>query len=99
MGDRNAKTASVTVSGMTCASCVAHVEEALKGVKGVSDARVNLATSKATVEYVPLEASLAAMREAVDEMGYEVVLDSANLMVTGMSCASCVDKIEKHTSE
>ncbi|HLB13131.1 MAG TPA: heavy metal translocating P-type ATPase, partial [Dehalococcoidia bacterium] len=95
MSDKNIRTASLTVSGMTCASCVAHVEEALKGVKGVSEARVNLATSKATVEYVPLEASLAAMREAVDEMGYEVVLDSANLMVTGMSCASCVDKIEK----
>ncbi|HLE79994.1 MAG TPA: heavy metal translocating P-type ATPase, partial [Dehalococcoidia bacterium] len=95
MGDRNAKTASLTVSGMTCASCVAHVEEALKGVKGVSGVRVNLATSKATVEYVPLEASLAAMKEAVDDMGYEVVLDSANLMVTGMTCASCVEKIEK----
>ena len=94
MSNGKVKTASLTVSGMTCASCVAHVEEALKGVKGVSDVRVNLATNKATLAYVPLEASLAAMKEAVDDMGYEVVLDSADLIVSGMTCASCVQKIE-----
>ncbi len=94
MSNNRTKTASLTVSGMTCASCVAHVEDALKGVKGVSQVRVNLATSKAAVDYVPLEASLAAMKEAVDDMGYELVLDNVNLQVTGMQCSSCVDHIE-----
>ena len=37
------------VDGMTCASCVSHVGNALKEVPGVSDAQVNLATEAATV--------------------------------------------------
>lgn len=39
------------ITGMSCASCVAHVEGALKGVPGVLDVRVNVATEKASVEY------------------------------------------------
>ncbi len=65
------KKSTLTVTGMTCASCVSHVEEALKGVKGVVSARVNLATSKASVEYYPAETSLSEMKKAVDEIGYE----------------------------
>ena len=38
------KTITLLVSGMTCASCVAHVEKALRGVEGVLSATVNLAT-------------------------------------------------------
>ncbi|MDO8690425.1 MAG: heavy metal translocating P-type ATPase [Dehalococcoidia bacterium] len=94
MSEKAVKTVSLTVSGMTCASCVSHVEEALKGVKGVDQVRVNLATNKAAVDYEPAEASLAAMKEAVDDMGYELVLDSVNLQITGMHCSSCVDHIE-----
>ncbi|MDP2743590.1 MAG: heavy metal translocating P-type ATPase [Dehalococcoidia bacterium] len=88
------KKANLTVGGMTCASCVVHVEEALKGVSGVSQATVNLATSRAAVEYDPAQTSLAEMKKAVGEIGYEVVLDSAQLQVTGMTCAACVEKIE-----
>ncbi|MGI8911626.1 MAG: heavy metal translocating P-type ATPase, partial [Rubrobacteraceae bacterium] len=43
--------ATFGVTGMTCASCVVHVERALEGVEGVKDANVNLANEKATVEY------------------------------------------------
>jgi Cu+-exporting ATPase len=59
------------VSGMTCASCVARVEEALKSVPGVVIANVNLASEKATVEY--LEGTTAAdLRQAVKDAGYEL---------------------------
>ena len=44
---------SLQITGMTCATCVAHVEEALKSVSGVSAVNVNLASEKATVEYDP----------------------------------------------
>ncbi|MBM2832766.1 MAG: metal transporting ATPase, partial [Dehalococcoidia bacterium] len=88
------KKANLTVGGMTCASCVVHVEEALKGVRGVSQATVNLATSKAAVEYDPAQASLSEMKKVLGEIGYEVVLDSAQLQITGMTCAACVEKIE-----
>jgi Cu+-exporting ATPase len=89
------KKTTLSVTGMTCASCVAHVEEALKGVPGVERAVVNLATGKAMVDYDPDQASLIAMKKAVDDIGYEVVLNTANLQVTGMTCASCVEHIQK----
>ncbi len=93
------KKASLSIGGMTCASCVAHVEEALKGVKGVKGAVVNLATGKASVDYDPSRTSLSVMRKAVDEIGYEVVLSTASLRVTGMTCASCVENIQKTVSD
>ncbi|TAK35974.1 MAG: copper-translocating P-type ATPase [Chloroflexota bacterium] len=89
---------SLTVEGMTCASCVSHVEKALKGVRGVNGAVVNLATSKASVEYDPGQTSLVEMKKAVDELGYELVLSTANLQVTGMTCASCVANVQRSVS-
>lgn len=59
------------VQGMTCASCVAHVEEALSGVPGVISANVNLASEKATVEYTG-ETEPSDLRRAVKEAGYEL---------------------------
>ncbi len=80
---------------MTCAACVGHVEEALRGVHGVDKAVVNLATSKALVDYDPTQVTVADMKKAVDEIGYEVVLSTVNLQVTGMTCASCVAHVEE----
>ncbi|MCR4399201.1 MAG: heavy metal translocating P-type ATPase, partial [Firmicutes bacterium] len=61
------------VSGMKCASCVAHVERALRSVPGVRDASVNLAAGKAVVSYDPRRASLSALAKAVESAGYRVV--------------------------
>jgi Cu+-exporting ATPase len=63
--------AQIHVTGMTCASCVARVEEALKSVPGVVSANVNLASEKATVEYLE-GTQLAALRRAVKDAGYEL---------------------------
>ena len=62
----------LNIGGMTCAACVAHVEKALSGVPGVRSASVNLATERATVEYVPGMASWQELRDAVDAAGYRV---------------------------
>jgi len=59
------------VGSMTCASCVARVEDALSSVPGVISASVNLASEKATVEYVG-ETELADLRRAVRDAGYEL---------------------------
>lgn len=83
------------VTGMTCASCVARVEKGIKDVKGVSDARVNLATEKATVEYDPSAVSVETIAKAVKDSGYGVVTESVTLPIGGMTCASCVARIEK----
>ncbi len=64
---------SLPIGGMTCASCVAHVEEALAQVPGVLSVNVNLATEKASVEYIPTLTGLADFRRAVADVGYEVL--------------------------
>jgi len=64
------------VTGMSCASCVAHVEEALNEVPGVVSASVNLASEKATVEYIET-VSPGALRRAVAEAGYQMGSETA----------------------
>jgi Cu+-exporting ATPase len=63
--------ATLQITGMTCASCVAHVERALRELQGVSQAIVNLATGTAKVEFDPSQVSLEQMAQAVREVGYE----------------------------
>jgi Cu+-exporting ATPase len=63
---------SIPVGGMSCASCVASIEEALKQTEGVLSASVNLATERATVEYVPTRVTLADLTHAIVDAGYEV---------------------------
>ena len=65
--------ATLTIGGMTCAACVSHVEGALRGVTGVLEASVNLATEKATLEYLPGVAGTVTFREAVSAAGYQLV--------------------------
>ena len=61
------------IGGMTCASCVAHVEEALKALDGVVKVNVNLATERALVEYIPELVGMQDFRKAVADAGYEVL--------------------------
>ncbi|WP_174590403.1 heavy metal translocating P-type ATPase [Methanocella conradii] len=82
------------IAGMTCASCVKRVEDALKGLKGVSEASVNLANEKAAVTYDPMKVSIDDMIKAVKDAGYGVATETATLPVHGMTCASCVKRVE-----
>ena len=66
------QSASLNIGGMTCASCVAHVENALMGVPGVSQANVNLGVERGSVEFVPGIAELSDLQKAVEEAGYRV---------------------------
>ncbi|MFC2021721.1 copper ion binding protein, partial [Chloroflexota bacterium] len=61
-----------SVGGMTCASCVANIENALAKVPGVVSANVNLASEKATVQYLEGEAGMANFRQAVKGAGYSI---------------------------
>jgi Cu+-exporting ATPase len=82
------------VTGMTCASCVLRVERALKKVPGVVDASVNLATEDATVQ-AAAGVGAAALAEAVRRAGYGVAMQEQTLPIGGMTCASCVTRVEK----
>ena len=86
---------SVGVRGMTCASCVARVERALGIVDGVEEASVNLATEKASVTFDPQKVGVPALLEAIKERGYTPVTAQTSLSVEGMTCASCVGRVER----
>ena len=93
------KRAELQISGMTCASCAAAVEEALMEVEGVSEARVNLGKETAMVELDPSKAGLADLERAVSDAGYAVVNEMVSLKVGGMICASCVSSVEDAIGE
>jgi Cu+-exporting ATPase len=61
---------TLNIEGMTCASCVAHVEKALKSVPGAQDAQVNLARGRATVRFDPSKTDPTKLAEAVEHSGY-----------------------------
>src|SRR3546814_9261119 len=87
-------TVEFAITGMTCASCVGRVEKALRATAGVADAAVNLATSRATVTLSSAVQPLDLVR-AVAGAGYEVPAETVELAVEGMTCASCVSRVEK----
>ncbi len=82
------------VTGMTCASCAGRVERALAAVPGVRAASVNLATEAATVE-TDGSVSAARLAEAVQDAGYGVASEEISMAILGMTCASCVGRVEK----
>jgi Cu+-exporting ATPase len=88
------ETASLAVEGMTCASCVGRVERALKAVPGVAEANVNLATERAEVTFTGAP-DPAALIAAIDAAGYGVPRETVELAIQGMTCASCVGRVER----
>jgi Cu+-exporting ATPase len=73
---------TLSVQGMTCAACVGHVEEAVDSVEGVSSARVNLATEKATIEINQLDLDLQSIVTAIHEAGYEARVYNTKLLMS-----------------
>ncbi|WP_263140621.1 heavy metal translocating P-type ATPase [Pseudomonas sp. RIT-PI-AD] len=81
------------IQGMTCASCAGRVERALRQVAGVSAASVNLASERARV--LAPEDAADALLQAVEKAGYAVPLQSLELNIDGMTCASCAGRVER----
>lgn len=67
---------SFPVTGMSCASCAVSVESMLKSVKGVKDAGVNFANSTAYAEFDNSEVSPATLQEAIQSIGYNLIIES-----------------------
>ena len=86
-------THTLPVSGMTCASCAGRVERALLKVPGVAAANVNLANEQVRVEGD--DVGVAVLIEAVQKAGYGVPLQNIELNIEGMTCASCVGRVER----
>ncbi|MCX7026581.1 MAG: heavy metal translocating P-type ATPase [Spirochaetes bacterium] len=93
------KTETLELRGMTCASCAAANERAVRKVPGVSEALVNLAAETLKVSFDDASASIDAIKAAVKKAGYEAVERVADREVTipvgGMTCASCSAAVER----
>jgi P-type Cu+ transporter len=85
---------TLPIEGMTCASCSARVERALQRVPGVQQVSVNLASESAAVELSGVVGA-AELSAAVEKAGYAVSQGTAELRIDGMTCASCVGRVEK----
>lgn len=83
----------IDVEGMTCASCIGRVERALQAVSGVKTAAVNLATERAEIIGPDLDRS--ALVKAIEDAGYDVPTRPIDLIIEGMTCASCVARVER----
>ncbi|WPB87716.1 heavy metal translocating P-type ATPase [Sediminicoccus rosea] len=89
---------SLPIEGMTCASCVRRVEQAIAAVPGVAAVSVNLATERADLRFNGTP-DLAAVLGAVRQAGYGVGTETTDLAIQGMTCASCVGRVERALRE
>ncbi len=95
MTTENTAKINLPIEGMTCASCVARVEKGLTDVDGVSKVAVNLTTKRGTIEYNPETADPKQLITAVQDSGYSVPTTQITFPIEGMTCASCVSRIEQ----
>jgi Cu+-exporting ATPase len=89
------KQVDLPMMGMSCASCAAKIEKGLSGLDGVTKAGVNFAAEKVRVEYDPGVVGINDFVETIKGLGYGAGVQSVTLPIEGMSCASCVEKIER----
>jgi Cu+-exporting ATPase len=89
------KEVEVPVRGMSCASCVAKIEKGLSQLGGISEAAVNFATETAHITYDPERTNPREFVRTIRDLGYDAGLETVRLPIVGMSCASCVDKVER----
>lgn len=88
------QTVNFSISKMSCAGCAGRAQRALAGVEGVDEAEVNLATEGAKVVFHD-PASIPALTEALKKAGYPARETEVVFEVEGMSCASCVGRVDK----
>src|SRR5690625_3815852 len=93
-------TKTLNIEGMTCASCAQTVEKTTKKLQGVTESNVNLATEKLNINFDENAVSMQDIQAAVDKAGYKATpadTENKTFAITGMTCASCVQTVEKAT--
>ena len=89
------KQIELPVQGMTCASCVARIEKGLSQQNGILEASVNFAAEKVRITFDPDRVQVPDFIGTIQDLGYQSPLEKVAIPIRGMSCASCVDKIER----
>ncbi len=90
--------ASIHVIGMTCTTCASTIEKGLSQTPGVEQADVNFASEKASIKYDPTKVNLTKIKDTVSQLGYGVATKKSIFPVGGMTCASCVARVEEALS-
>ena len=90
--------ASIHITGMTCTTCAATIEKGLSETPGIEQADVNFASEKVSIKYDPTKVDLARIRDTVSQLGYGVATKKSIFPVGGMTCASCVARVEEALS-
>ncbi len=98
INSRKSDRASIHITGMTCTTCAATIEKGLSETPGVEQADVSFASEKASIEYDPMKVDLAKIKDAVSQLGYGVATKKSIFPVGGMTCASCVARVEEALS-
>jgi Cu+-exporting ATPase len=83
---------------MTCTTCAATIEKGLSEIPGIEQADVNFASEKASIKYDPTKVNLAKVKNIVSQLGYGVATKKSIFPVGGMTCASCVARVEEALS-
>jgi P-type Cu+ transporter len=86
---------TISVTGMACASCALRVERALSKKAGVMEAGVNFAAEKTSVVYDPTTTNPDDLIGAIRDAGYAADVREATFGVSGLTCASCVGRVER----
>lgn len=89
------KETTLQITGMTCAACANRIEKGLNKLDGVDEANVNLALEKSVIKYNPEKVDERVFEEKIESLGYGVVKDKKEFVITGMTCAACATRIEK----
>jgi len=93
------KTEQLKIIGMSCAACARTAEKAVSKLDGVAKASVNFATEKLQVEYDSEKLDTEVIKAAVEKAGYQALEETTakeiTMAIEGMSCASCVNAVEK----
>ena len=90
--------AHIHITGMTCTTCAATLEKGLAETPGVEQANVSFASEKASIEYDPSKVDFAKIKDIISQIGYGVATKKSIFPVGGMTCASCVTRVEEALS-
>jgi len=95
--DKSVK-AHIHITGMTCTTCAATIEKGLAETPGVQRANVSFTSEKASIEYDPSQVGLAKIKNTISGLGYGTATKKSIFPVGGMTCASCVARVEEALS-
>jgi Cu+-exporting ATPase len=89
------KNVTIAVTGMSCVNCALNIERNVRRLQGVTDVNVNFAAEQAAISYDPNEITIKDLVKNITAAGYGVAKATAEIPITGMTCANCAATVER----